>query len=119
MFETQRSIFYDYFVDCQVAVVVVDNTIAMLKTEQIKLLTREFNFFDAALFARPLDSDADFVSRSLLPHGRVQQDKLWEQLQLMDKVVCGLSLFTSVPYENNKDDEQRGASYGKCGRYVV
>lgn len=49
---------------------VVDNTTANLSTEQMKLITRQFNLSETTFFSRPLDSTADFALRSFLPDGR-------------------------------------------------
>jgi PhzF family phenazine biosynthesis protein len=49
---------------------VVDNTSANLSTDQMKLITRQFNLSETTFFSRPQDSSADFALRSFLPDGR-------------------------------------------------
>ena len=49
---------------------VVDNASADLSTEQMKLITRQFNLSETTFFSPTQDASADFALRSFLPDGR-------------------------------------------------
>ena len=51
---------------------VVDNTENNLTTDQMRLITRQFNLSETTFFARPKDSPAHYQLRSFLPHGGIE-----------------------------------------------